>query len=326
MSSIGSNHQTVYSLYIPTIKITHTEADIRELVNLHNIGYVTRVDFAPIVIPGTENDLVPQENTKFRKAFIHLKGMRFGFESIHKSIEENGSYRFYPYRRYSLITLSKSEINEYWILLKNNDPVPESTTKLNVHQLAHNISLLETRLAEMEKEMEKLKQQNIVLEDKNSTLTSMLDEKQHFANFKENIDEYLANECKKYCYECNSVELTGYAEIVCPSCLDQKMKEMNPSHCDLCNVAEVSNGNYICEECFYKGDRDVEETSRYNEIINCSQVDVDSILDLSNNDHNDQVEVSGIYDLDNNSEDLDSGERSPRFCESDSEDEYEMSH
>ena len=319
--------QTLYSLYIPTIKITHTEADIRELVNLHNIGYVTRVDFTPIVIPGTENDLVPQENTKFRKAFVHLHGSIIDIEPINKSIEEKGSYRFYPYRRYSYITSSKSEINEYWILLKNNDPVPESTTKLNVHQLAHNISLLETRLAEMEKEMEQLKQKNIVLEDKNSTLTSMLDEQQHFADFKENIDEYLSNECKKYCYECNSVELTGYAEIVCPGCLDEKMKEMNPSHCDVCNVVEVFNGNYICEECFYKRDREFEENSRYDEIINSSQVDLDSILNLSNNNyHNDQVEVSGIYDLDNNSEDLDSGERSPRFCDSDSEDEYEMSH
>lgn len=316
--------QTLYSLYIPTIKITHTEADIRELVNLHNIGYVTRVDFAPIVIPGTENDLVPQENAKFRKAFVHLKGTRSGFEHINKSIEEMGSYRFYPYRRYSYIASSRSEINEYWILLKNNDPVPESTTKLNVHQLAHNISLLETRLAEMEKEMEQLKHQNVLLEDKNSILTSRLDEEQHFTDFKESMDEYLANECKKYCYECNSVELTGYAEIICPSCLDEKMKEMNSSHCDVCNVAEVSNGNYICEECFYKGDRDVEETSRYDDIINSSHMNVDGLIDLSNSTH-DNVEVSGIYDLDNNSEDLDSGERSPRFCDSDSEDECEMS-
>jgi Txe/YoeB family toxin of Txe-Axe toxin-antitoxin module len=62
-----------------------------------------------------------------------------------EAIEQKGSYRFYPC---DTLICSFKEKNEYWILLKNKNPVPK--TELNVNQLAHNQKLMEERHAQME--------------------------------------------------------------------------------------------------------------------------------------------------------------------------------
>jgi hypothetical protein len=51
--------------------------------------------------------------------------------------------------------------SEYWILLKNNNPVPE--TRLNMHQVAENARLLEERVLSLESQAFKQEQENFDL-------------------------------------------------------------------------------------------------------------------------------------------------------------------
>jgi FtsZ-binding cell division protein ZapB len=270
---------SVNSLYIPTIKISWTEDAIKEYLWLHNVGLVTRVDFAPILYTGLNKE-EQKENTKFRQAFVHLRGTYSMTESIMHQIETAGSYRLYPFSCYNFIGQTEAEKKEYWILLKNKEPVPEATTTLNIHQLVHNNTLLEAKLAQMEKEMEELKQKNSELEAENANLRSNVEELKNNPDNDLNSDvaEFFANQKneKRYCCECHNVELTGYYDIVCPSCLNGNVHTSYQTTCYKCHEVELNDGNYICQSCF------------------------------------ESTEVSGDFIPDNNSEDLDSGERSPR--------------
>jgi Txe/YoeB family toxin of Txe-Axe toxin-antitoxin module len=75
-----------------------------------------------------------------------------------EAIEQKGSYRFYPFK----------EQNQYWILLKNKNPVPK--TDLNVNQLAHNQKLMEEREALMVEKMEKMFQKMEKMEERQAQM------------------------------------------------------------------------------------------------------------------------------------------------------------
>jgi len=149
--------------------------------------------------------------------------------------------------------------NEYWVILKNKAPVPYAKTHLNIHQLAHNNSLLEAKVAEMEKEI-------AYLNDKTEFLNAELEEIKDKARMDEIIrhqetdwdnefssiinQTFESEQIVRHCCDCRAVELTGYAELCCPTCLEKRMDIAFPSVCERCENA-VDNGNYICEECFY---------------------------------------------------------------------------
>ena len=137
-----------YSLYIPTINKKYTvEVIINTFWKLF-IGNVDRIDFVPIIKTRNDEEV---EDPNFRQAFIYIRpGTNWG-TFVTDSIEKNSSYRLFPNQ--------ETHSSEYWLLLKNKNPVPYATTTLNVHQLVHNNSLLETKVAEMEQEMLKMKEE-----------------------------------------------------------------------------------------------------------------------------------------------------------------------
>ena len=147
--SFNSNFQTVdglYSVYIPTIHTNYTQEEISERFNYHAIGEVVRVDFAPFQNETSSSQAISiqKTNSQFHRAFVHFK--LFGrSHQVFDKIETEGSYRFYIDR--------ENNRNTYWILLKNNAPVPK--TNQNIHQLAHNAKLTEEKIAEMNKQMDK---------------------------------------------------------------------------------------------------------------------------------------------------------------------------
>jgi len=104
------------------------------------IGVVKRVDFCAI-----------EGNEEYCSAFIH--------------------FSYYMDNQYVCDLLTNLEQGdsrklqvsptEYWILLKNNNPVPE--TRLNMHQLAENVRLLEERLLSLESQAFKQEQENFDL-------------------------------------------------------------------------------------------------------------------------------------------------------------------
>jgi len=141
------------SLYIPTLKVS---CDVERIIYIFwkfNLGKIDRVDFVPIMIP-VKGKTEPQEDRRFKKAFIYLDVKSSWHPDIITAVEAEKPYKFYPNRDEHFESLRD---DSYWLLLKNKSPVPYTTTTLNVHQLAHNNTLLEAKVSDMEAEILKMK-------------------------------------------------------------------------------------------------------------------------------------------------------------------------
>ena len=172
MSSSSSSQSNDYSLYIPTIHKKYSGEMIINIFWKFFMGNVDRIDFVTIMKQPKDATKEPVEDPNFRQAFIYVRPKTMWASFVTDSIEKEGSYRFFPNQEtgYARIyhdgVVQEPNLKEYWIVLKNNNPVPYAQTHLNIHQLAHNNSLLETKLAEMEAEMLKMKTKFAELEEK----------------------------------------------------------------------------------------------------------------------------------------------------------------
>ena len=115
-SSNPQVNRSLFSLFIPTISKVHTEERIANYFALKCVGNVERVDFVehPSHAKGLHCDI-----KDFHQAFVHFTPDQKTHE-IMEAIEQKGSYRFYPCDK---LICSFKEKNEYWILLKNKNPV-----------------------------------------------------------------------------------------------------------------------------------------------------------------------------------------------------------
>ena len=158
---MASSNNQMYSVFIPTISKAHTEEIIANYFALNSVGKVERVDF--VEFQNDEEDRACDAK-RFHQAFVHFSPQQKTRE-IMEAIEQKGSYRFYPFK----------EQNQYWILLKNKNPVPK--TELNVNQLAHNQKLMEERYVQMEErealmveKMEKMFQKMEKMEERSAQM------------------------------------------------------------------------------------------------------------------------------------------------------------
>ena len=150
---MASSNTQMCSVFIPTISKAHTQEIIANYFALNSVGKVERVDFVEF-----QNDEDRACDPKrFQQAFVHFTPDQKTHE-IMEAIEQKGSYRFYPFK----------EQNQYWILLKNKNPVPK--TELNVNQLAHNQKLMEEREALMVEKMEKMFQKMEQMEERQAQM------------------------------------------------------------------------------------------------------------------------------------------------------------
>ena len=157
----STNSQVMYSVFIPTISKAHTEEIIANYFALNSVGKVERVDFVE-----HQNDV-----KGFQKAFVHFSPQQKTHE-IMEAIEQKGSYRFYPCEMKERHSCSFKEQNEYWILLKNKNPVPK--TELNIDQLSHNQKLMEEREALIVEKMEKMFQKMEKMEEREAQMVQKM--------------------------------------------------------------------------------------------------------------------------------------------------------
>lgn len=144
MSSFNQLHiKDIYELklYIPRMSIFEDFNCVFEIFRncTQNLGFVSRIDF--VELPGNT-----QESKDYQSAFVYLKcpihnGGICG--SLYKALCNNEPFKIFPFRD-----------NRYWLILNNTKPVPE--TKLNIHQLAENFKILETKLKEQEERIKYL--------------------------------------------------------------------------------------------------------------------------------------------------------------------------
>jgi len=159
VTAASSNQFNEYSLYIPTINKKYTSDRIGYLFWQFCIGNVDRVDFVPIMKQPKDPKNEPFEDANFRQAFIYIRPGTKWSSIVNDAIEKDGSYRFFPNQSPHPDPRNQGNPKEYWVILKNKSPVPYAQTHLNIHQLAHNNSLLETKVSEMETEMLSMKEE-----------------------------------------------------------------------------------------------------------------------------------------------------------------------
>ena len=234
-SSQSYNPDGMYSVYIPTIHNSYTEHSVRVFFELNHTGEVVRVDFAPF-----KND----EKKGYRHAFVHFNPLS-RTNNIMKTIEEEGSYRFYPYEKQTRMNtqISEKQQNEYWIFLKNKAPVPE--TEQNIHQLSHNAKLMEEReaqmvqkIAQMEEHAKQMEERMAKMEDKMSSLIQ-LNEK--FASIIE-VQSININTISRMINIKEEEPVVKVKEEI-------KVKE-EEGMCRICHKVEVPQNEVVCAECW----------------------------------------------------------------------------
>jgi hypothetical protein len=138
------------SIYIPRLSNLYTENDVKYTFRLLNIGEVNRVDFVAITLKDS-NEI----NDSFQSAFVHFD---FLYDTAIAQEITNSVY-------HNLQLKLWVDNKVFWWILNNNNPIPE--TKLNIHQLAENMRLLEEKVKQQEELIEKL--QNIIMNNDNDT-------------------------------------------------------------------------------------------------------------------------------------------------------------
>jgi hypothetical protein len=135
--------KTNMSLFVPRMLTEYDETRVKGIfANTLCIGVVSRVDFVPI-----------EGEPRFQKAFVHIEQF-YNTPTTDHIISEvleregNGNVRVYP---------GMFNQNEYWILLRNKNPVPE--TKLNLHQVVENARILQGVVEGQAAEIKALREQ-----------------------------------------------------------------------------------------------------------------------------------------------------------------------
>lgn len=117
--------------YIPKLAITFSEQDIIHIFQSNCIGEVIRVDFVPR----------GPEDKHMHSAFVHCSSAN---PYVLQCLE---NFQYFSLRISRFV---------YWILLKNKHPVPD--TKMNIHQMAENLRILEKKVADQQIIIEKLEE------------------------------------------------------------------------------------------------------------------------------------------------------------------------
>jgi regulator of replication initiation timing len=165
MSSL-KQQTTEYSLYIPTINKKYSAEMIINMFWQFFMGNVDRIDFVPIMKQPKDTSKEPIEDPNFWQAFLYVRPRTTWATFVTDAIDNAGSYKFYPNQNPHPDPEKQGSPKEYWIILKNKTPVPYAQTHLNVHQLAHNNSLLETKVSEMETKFAEMEAEMLKMKSK----------------------------------------------------------------------------------------------------------------------------------------------------------------
>jgi len=138
---------SVTSIYIPRMSAFHTdEAVINVMFNLR-IGTVKRVDFVPI---NKKPGFVEKFDDAYKAAFVHFYPRN--------NYKDNQYIWVWDMIANDEPCRVKVSPTEYWIILRNNHPVPQ--TMMNIHQVVENGRYLEGLI---EKQNKKLEEQDAII-------------------------------------------------------------------------------------------------------------------------------------------------------------------
>ena len=134
---------SITSIYIPRMSVSVTEDQVIMEFDKFRIGQVRRVDFTPIVKrPGFGADV----DSVVKSAFVHFRHYYYNELTLEimRKIIDGESHRIRP----------ACSTNEYWLLLKSTNPIPD--TMLNPAQIVENCRILENKVNAQALTIEKL--------------------------------------------------------------------------------------------------------------------------------------------------------------------------
>ena len=139
------------SIYIPRMSIVHDEESIKTIMGDCQIGTVSYVDFTPVnKKPGFTENITPY----FKSAFIHFSAVNNAHVKFWETILRGEKYMLD-------ISLLHVGLDEYWICLKNKNPIQRSM--MNIHQVVENgrylenlVQKQENRIVELENRLDNL--------------------------------------------------------------------------------------------------------------------------------------------------------------------------
>lgn len=143
------------SFYIPRMSLRQTEDMVK--AEFANKGiHVYSVDFTPV--HKEQHGFKEIYDSQFMSAFVYII-VPYCYNKTYDEIITS----------FVTKTLFKFQVSasEYWILLKNNYPIPRS--KMNVHQITENARYLELKIEEQQVQLET---QQKLLEAQNRLLTA----------------------------------------------------------------------------------------------------------------------------------------------------------
>jgi len=151
---------SITSIYIPRMSVLHTEESVINVMFELRIGTVSRVDFIPI---NKKPGFVEKFDDVYKSAFVHLYLPLPRYEGPPLPAEDTAG--LYPRNQDILDMLASDEPcrvkvspNEYWFILQNKNPVPE--TMMNIHQVVENGRHLEGLI---EKQNKKIEEQDVTI-------------------------------------------------------------------------------------------------------------------------------------------------------------------
>lgn len=158
---------SITSIYIPHMSALYTEEAVINIMFNLRIGTVTRVDFVTI---GQKPGFKEIIDDNYKAAFVHFyhPNPRYDGPPLPEYAHENLCFR----NQYVWDMLDADEPcrvkvspSEYWIFLRNNNPVPQ--TMMNIHQVVENGRYLENLVLEQK---QKLKEQDATIKKLESKL------------------------------------------------------------------------------------------------------------------------------------------------------------
>jgi len=136
---------SITSIYIPRMSVNVTEDQVIMEFDKFRIGQVRRVDFTPIVKrPGFGADV----DSVVKSAFVHFRHYYYNELTLEimRKIIDGESHRIRP----------ACSTNEYWLLLKSTNPIPD--TMMNPAQIVENCRILENKVDAQALIIEKLEE------------------------------------------------------------------------------------------------------------------------------------------------------------------------
>lgn len=174
------------SIYIPRVLARHSEQYIIEFMYYQEFGNVSRVDLIPVNKKrGFKEDFGKDANgNEIMSAFVHFDEIFNKDDDIWYLLENGESYKL------------GVSADEYWILLKNKNPV--KTTKMNIHQVVENCLELELKVENLENKIAELTEENIKTQKNLSIIIANILQltfddklKDHIKNFDCNNQSYI---------------------------------------------------------------------------------------------------------------------------------------